>query len=76
MRRTCTHYEPEWNDQERRIVLWGLGTYLGWGERQDKVGNLIHEVRNTNMKMILNHKRNEMKNTAEPFRNHKSNEHF
>jgi hypothetical protein len=36
-----------WNEAEARLVLWGLGTYLGTAEKQDGAGNLLHSVRDT-----------------------------
>jgi hypothetical protein len=36
-----------WSEDEARLALWGLGTYLGTAEKQDGAGNLLHSVRNT-----------------------------
>ena len=36
-----------WSEDEARLALWGLGTYLGTPEKQDGAGNLLHSVRDT-----------------------------
>lgn len=33
-----------------KLALWGLGRYVGRGEKQDKAGNLIHEVKDSGQK--------------------------
>lgn len=33
-----------------RLVLWGLGLYVGFPEEQDKQGSLIHEVKDQGVK--------------------------
>jgi hypothetical protein len=35
-------------EEDGRIVLWGIGAYIGVPEPQDGAGNLIHSVRETN----------------------------
>jgi hypothetical protein len=36
-----------YTEDETRIVFWGIGQYLGVPERQDRAGNLMHDVRDT-----------------------------
>lgn len=36
-----------YTEDETRIVFWGIGQYLGTPERQDRAGNLMHDVRDT-----------------------------
>ena len=35
------------NDEEVKFMLWGLGQYIGYPEVQDKAGSLIHVVTDT-----------------------------
>ena len=37
----------EFNDEETKVMLWGLGQYLGYPEKQDKAGSLLHVVTDT-----------------------------
>lgn len=34
-----------WSTADHRIALYGLGVHLGWPEKQDGAGNMIHEVK-------------------------------
>jgi hypothetical protein len=33
--------------EDSALILWGMGTYLGVAESQDRAGNLLHHVRDT-----------------------------
>ena len=37
----------QFNDEEVKIMLWGLGQYIGYPEKQDKAGSLLHVVTDT-----------------------------
>tara|TARA_B100001540_G_scaffold286283_1_gene279904 strand:- start:11 stop:1015 length:1005 start_codon:yes stop_codon:yes gene_type:complete len=37
----------EFNDEECKYMLWGLGQYLGFAEPQDKAGSLLHMITDT-----------------------------
>mmetsp|Transcript_90030 Transcript_90030/g.226504 ORF Transcript_90030/g.226504 Transcript_90030/m.226504 type:complete len:581 (+) Transcript_90030:106-1848(+) len=41
----------EWGEESTRRALWGIGTHIGWGEKQDKAGSLIHSVKDEGRKM-------------------------
>jgi len=34
-----------WGPEKSRIALWAIGTHLGWAEKQDAAGSLIHDVK-------------------------------
>ena len=35
----------DWSEDQARVALWGLGTWMGWAEPQDGAGNRMHDVR-------------------------------
>ena len=37
----------QFNDEEVKYMLWGIGQYLGYPEIQDKAGSLLHVVTDT-----------------------------
>ena len=37
----------EFNDEEVKRMLWGIGQYIGYPEKQDKAGALLHVVTDT-----------------------------
>ena len=41
----------QFNDDEVKVMFWGLGQYLGYPEPQDKAGSLLHVVTDTGAKV-------------------------